>query len=83
MSATVRKNFVFKEEIAMHLEEMAKENGQSMTAFVEEMIEQKYGSKKVQKRVEAFNQFINLVEKESTGLFVDKSIQSIKADMDV
>jgi len=83
VSVTVRKNFVFKEEIAIHLEEMAKENGQSMTSFVEEMIEQKYGSKKVQKRVETFNKFINLVEKESTGLFVDKSIQSIKADLDV
>jgi len=83
MSATVRKNFVFGEEVASHLEEMAKENGQSMTSFIEEMIEQKYQSKRVKMRVEAFNKFIKLVEKEGKGLFVDKSIQSIKAEMNV
>ena len=83
MSATVRKNFVFNEEVAMHLEEMAKENGQSMTSFVEEMIEEKYGSKKVAKRLKAFERFIKLGEKEGAGLFKDKTIQSIKAEMDV
>jgi hypothetical protein len=83
MSATVRKNFVFSEEIAMHLEEMAKENGQSMTSFVEDMIEEKYGSKKVSKRLEAFRRSIEIGESMGSGLFKDKSIQSIKADMDV
>jgi hypothetical protein len=83
MSATVRKNFVFSEEIAMHLEEMAKENGQSMTSFVEDVIEEKYKSKRVKKRVEAFNRFLKLVEKDGKGLFTGKSIQSIKAEMDV
>ncbi len=79
MSVTVRKNFVFSEEVAMHLEEMAKENGQSMTSFVEEMIEERYRSKKVQKRLQAFQKFSG----SANGLFEDKSIQSIKADMHV
>ncbi len=83
MSATVRKNFVFSEEVAMHLEEMAKENKQSMTSFVEEMIEERYGKKKVSERMEAFENFIALGEKEGAGLFGDKTIQSIKAEMDV
>ncbi len=83
VSATVRKNFVFNEEVAMHLEEMAKENGQSMTSFVEEMIEKKYGSKKVSKRLEAFNRSIEIAESIGSGLLKDKSVQSIKEEMDV
>lgn len=47
MSATVRKNFVFRKEVASRLEEMTKENSQSMTSLVEEMIEDRYGSKRV------------------------------------
>jgi len=37
MSAMVRKNFVFREEVARHLEEMAADEGKSMTSFVEEL----------------------------------------------
>ncbi len=79
MSATVRKNFVFRKEVAEHLEELAKDNGKSMTALVEELIEDRYRSKRVAKRVEAFEKFSG----SANGLFKEKSIQSIKADMDV
>jgi len=79
MSATVRKNFVFSEEVAIHLEEMAKEKGQSMTSFVEEMIEEKYGSKRVKNRVEAFKKFAG----SATGIFDKETIQSIKAKKNV
>ena len=79
MSATVRKNFVFSEEVAIQLEEMAREKGQSMTAFIEEIIEEKYRSKKVAKRVEAFSKFVG----SGTGIFGDETIQSIKANKDV
>jgi len=79
MSATVRKNFVFKEDVASHLEELAKDKGQSMTSFIEEMIEDRYRSKRVSKRLEAFDKFAG----SANGLFKDKSIQSIKAEMDV
>ena len=80
---TVRKNFVFKEEVASHLEEMAKENGQTMTAFVEEMIEQRYENKKVAKRLEAFYGTMEIAKQLGDGLLRDKSIQSIKAKMHV
>jgi len=83
MSATVRKNFVFKEEVASHLEELAKDKGQSMTSFIEEMIEQKYQSKRVKMRVEAFNRSIEIGNSIGSGLFKNKSIQSIKAEIDV
>ena len=41
MEATVRKNFVFDKNIAMYLEELAKETKQSMTSLVQEMIEER------------------------------------------
>jgi DNA integrity scanning protein DisA with diadenylate cyclase activity len=83
MSATVRKNFVFDEEIAMHLEELAKNNNQSMTSFVEDMIEEKYGSVKVKKRLAAFKRSIEIANEIGKDLMEDKTIQSIKAEMDV
>ena len=83
MSATVRKNFVFDEEIAMHLEELAKNNNQSMTSFVEDMIEEKYGSVKVEKRLTAFKRSIEIANEIGKDLMEDKTIQSIKAEMDV
>ena len=52
MSITVRKNFVFDEEIAMHLEELAKESKQSMTSLVQEMVEERYRSINIQKTYE-------------------------------
>ena len=82
MSATVRKNFVFHEEVARHLEEMAADEGKSMTSWVEEAIEEKYGSKRVAKRVEAFKRSIALADSSGEGLFAGKSIQSIKASRD-
>jgi len=82
MSATVRKNFVFREEVARHLEEMAADEGKSMTAWVEEAIEEKYGSKRVAKRVAAFKRSIALADSLGEGLFAGKSIQSIKACRD-
>ncbi len=80
---TVRKNFVFDEEVAEHLAELAKQEKKSQTAFVQELIENRYRSEKVRKRKEAFEKLIALADKEFTGLFGDKTIQSIKAEMDV
>jgi len=83
MSATVRKNFVFNEEVASHLDELAKQNNISMTALVEEMIEDRYKSIKVEKRMKALSKMREFSSNEGRGLFVGKSIQSIKAEMDV
>ena len=83
MSATIRKNFVFSQEVAQHLEEMAKENGQSMTSLVEEMIEEKYRSQKASKRLKAFERSIEIAQEIGAGLLGDKSVQSVKAEMDV
>ena len=83
MSATVRKNFVFDEEVAMHLEELARESNQSMTSFVQEMIEEKYGSIKVKNRLKAFQRSIEISDEIGKDVWKDQTIQSLKAEMDV
>ena len=39
---TIRKNFLFDEEIAKHLEEIAKLKGQTQTQTIQEFIEEEY-----------------------------------------
>ncbi len=39
---TIRKNFLFDEEIARHLEEIAKLKGQTQTQTVQEFIQNEY-----------------------------------------
>jgi len=79
MEVTVRKNFVFDKQIATYLEEIAKDAKQSMTALVQEMIEERYKQIKVKKRLKAFNR----LKGSATGFFTDASIQSIKANREL
>jgi len=80
---TVRKNFVFDEETAIHLEELSKREKRSQTALVQELIEKRYRSQKVKKRLEAFDRSIEIAESFGKGLFSNKTVQSIKEEMDV
>lgn len=82
MSASVRKNFVLDATVAQHLEELAKENNQSMTSLVEEMVEERYGSIRVKKRLEAFHRSQALSES-FNGVSEGKTIQQIKAEKSV
>jgi len=79
MELTVRKNFVFDQNIAMYLEEIAKDTKQSMTALVQELIEERYKQIKVKKRMKAFK----AIDGSATGLLTDFTIQSIKANRDI
>ncbi|HHD75920.1 MAG TPA: hypothetical protein ENK82_09135 [Campylobacterales bacterium] len=79
MELTVRKNFVFDKNIALYLEELAKETKQSMTSLVQEMIEERYKEIKVKKRMEAFSR----IKGSATGLLTDTSIQEIKANREL
>ncbi|MBN2823997.1 MAG: hypothetical protein JXQ76_01635 [Campylobacterales bacterium] len=79
MSATVRKNFVLEQKVANHLEELAKESNQSMTALIQDMIEERYQKLRVQQRKEVLKQMDGF----GTGLLGDFSIQKVKASMDV
>ncbi|MEA2019946.1 MAG: hypothetical protein U9N59_16060 [Campylobacterota bacterium] len=80
MSANdVRKNFVFKKEVAQHLEELAKRDDKSMTAVVQNLIEEKYEEISVEEKLEALYKFAGC----GNGLFGDLTIQEIKANRDV
>jgi len=79
METTVRKNFVFTQEIASYLEELAQDSKESMTAIVQDMIEDRYRTLRVKKRMKAFNR----MKGSANGLLTDFSIQSVKANMDV
>jgi len=76
---TVRKNFVFDDEVAEHLEELAKDKGKSMTAVIQEMIEKSYADISKRKKLEALKRITG----SASGLFGDLTIQEIKANMDV
>lgn len=79
MELTVRKNFVFDKDVAIYLEEIAKDTKQSMTALVQELIEERYKQLKVKKRMKAFNR----IKGSATGLLSEDSIQSIKANREL
>jgi predicted transcriptional regulator len=74
---TVRKNFLLDDEIARHLEEIAKKENTTQTNVIKNMIEEKHQEYSVQEKIEALNRITG----SCTGMFVGKSIQSIKAQM--
>ncbi len=45
---TIRKNFLFEQEVAKHLEALAKAEGKTQTQIVQEMTEERY--KKIRKK---------------------------------
>ena len=50
---TVRKNFLFRDEVARHLEEIARREGKTQTQVVQEAIETTYGKSEKERRLEA------------------------------
>lgn len=79
METTVRKNFVFDITIAKHLEELARETKQSMTAMVQELIEERYKQIKVKKRLA----LLEKMKGSANGMLTDFSIQSVKANREI
>ena len=74
---TIRKNFLLDDEIAKHLEELAKKENTTQTNIIKNMIEEKYQEYSVQEKLDALDRITN----SCTGMFVGKSIQSIKTEM--
>ena len=74
---TIRKNFIFDDEIAKHLEELAKRENTTQTNIIKNMIEVKYQELQYQERLKAYNS----IQMMPAGSLVDKSIQSIKMEM--
>ncbi len=76
---TVRKNFLLDEETAEHLKKIASKENTTQTQVIKNMIEEKYSEISVEEKLEALASIVGT----SNGLYFGKSIQSIKADMDV
>ena len=76
---TIRKNFVFDDEIVDHLKAIAEREGTNQTEVVRNLIEEKYQEISIQEKL----QLLNEIADSAHGLFIGKSVQSIKADMDV
>jgi len=76
---TVRKNFVFNENVAQHLEEMAKKEQKSQTALVQEMIEESYKEISKQEKLRIAKELAG----SCNGYFTELTIQDIKANKDV
>ena len=52
---TIRKNFIFDDEVAKHLEEIAKAEGKTQTQIAQEAIELKYKEIQKQMKLDALN----------------------------
>jgi len=76
---TVRKNFLFDEEVAEHLKDIAARENITQTQVVKDLIEDKYQEISIEEKLEALYAFAG----SGTGLFGDLTIQDIKANMDV
>ena len=75
---TIRKNFLLDDEIAKHLEYIAKRDNTTQTNVIRNMIEEKYEEYSVQEKLAAFNRIKGCMN----GLIGDDvSIQSIKMEM--
>jgi len=76
---SVRKNFIFDEEIVKHLEQIAARRAKTQTQIIKELIEKEYKEVSKEQKLEAFYKFAG----SGTGLFGDLTIQEIKANRDV
>ncbi|MBD3823833.1 MAG: hypothetical protein IE916_04915 [Epsilonproteobacteria bacterium] len=73
---TVRKNFLFEDEIAEHLEVMALKKGVSQSEFVRGLIEKEYEEYSIEEKLQAFYNFAG----SGNGLWGDLTIQEVKAN---
>ena len=76
---TIRKNFLFDEEVVEHLKDIASRENTSQTQVIKDLIEEKYEKYSIDEKLEAFYAFAG----SGTGLYGDLTIQEIKANMDV
>ncbi len=56
---TIRKNFLFDDEVAKHLEELAKAEGKTQTQIVQEMTEERYKQILKKKKINALEKLKN------------------------
>ncbi|MEA2018845.1 MAG: hypothetical protein U9N59_10395 [Campylobacterota bacterium] len=74
---TIRKNFLFEEDVVKHLKDIAKKTNMTQTQVIKDLIEEKYTQFTVSDRLEAFKSIVEM----PAGSLVGKTVQSIKSDM--
>lgn len=87
---TIRKNFVFDEEIAAHLKEIAEQEGMNQTEVIRNLIEEKYQEISKTEKLAAFHRLMNSIQESDPNPFFEqfdkddhKILQKVKAMMDV
>jgi len=53
---TVRKNFLFEQSVAEHLEEIAKAEGKTQTQIAQEAIEERYKQISIKRKLETLDE---------------------------
>lgn len=56
---TIRKNFLFEQEVAKHLEALAKAEGKTQTQIVQEMTKERYSKVRKKKKLDALAKLKN------------------------
>jgi predicted DNA-binding protein len=73
---TIRKNFNFNEEVAKHLEQIAKEEAKTQTQYLEELIENDLRKKRIAKKLEALEK----LKGSMTGKIGDVDLKQIRLE---
>ncbi len=74
---TVRKNFIFDNETAQTIEDIAKEEGITQTETVKQAVEALKRERKRKKRIEALEQLVGCVP---PGSLVDVDVRQIRIE---
>jgi predicted DNA-binding protein len=73
---TVRKNFLFRDEVARHLEEIARHQGKTQTQVVQEAIEVTYGQSEKESKLAALDALVGSMN----GKIGDMDIKEARAE---
>ena len=58
---TIRKNFLFDDEVAKHLEELAKVEGKTQTQIAQEAVEIQYKKNKYSKKIRSSRSYSRFI----------------------
>ena len=70
---TIRKNFLFDQEVAIHLEEIAKVEGKTQTQITQEAIEERYKKIKAKKKLEALERLAGSLTGKIGNIDIEKT----------
>ncbi len=69
---TIRKNFLLDDEIAEHLEKIAKKDNITQTQVIRNMIEEKYEKYSIEEKLEALERIIKSAKKLGPNKFLEQ-----------